>query len=100
MTTREVRKYRPKKRKVELAKPEIDRSKLNLLKEGTIIHHNVSGEEWLLLENVKDDFTARCICTYVPPVSRYTVGQTEEWSIYYKNGNFAFHWSLGKNINN
>jgi hypothetical protein len=100
MTTKTVRKYRPRKKKAELVTAEVVKPKINPLKKGTIIHNNVSGEEWELLEDVKDDFSASCICTYVPAISRYKVGQIEEWTIYYKNGNFAFHWTKGKNKNN
>jgi hypothetical protein len=73
--------------------------KENLLKKGDYVYNTDSGEEWLLLEDLKDDLSVRCICTYAPAISRYEVGANEEFKFYYKNGGLAFQWKKGKNKN-
>lgn len=101
MTTKivETRKRNPRKIKDVIKTIKGNTSNTTLLKKGTIIYNSDSGDEWLLLEDVKDDFTARCICTYVPAMTKYEVGMKEEFRIYYQNGTLAFHWKVGRNKN-
>jgi hypothetical protein len=70
-----------------------------LLKKGDYVYNTDSGEEWLLLEDLKEDLSINCICTYTPAISRYKVGANEEFKFYYNNGGLAFQWKKGKNKN-
>lgn len=69
------------------------------MKQGTVFHNQDTGEEWVLLEDTVDD-CGKCRCIHTPDISRYKVGHEETFRIFYRNGGLAFHWKLGKNLNN
>lgn len=98
MVTTEL-KRKPRKAAKVYGAIKLETPKGILLKKGDYVFNTVSGEEWLLLEDLKDDLSIRCLCTYVPDVSKYEVGMYEEFKFYYKNGGLAFQWKIGKNKN-
>lgn len=92
-------KRKPRKAVKVYGAIKLETPKGNLLKQGDYVFNTESGEEWLLLENLKEDLSVRCVCTYSPAVSRYKEGANEEFKFYYKNGGLAFQWKIGKNKN-
>lgn len=99
MVTTKVRKRFSRAAKEIILPIRIETPKGKILKKGDYVFNTESGEEWLLLEDLKDDLSIRCLCTYVPAISRYKVGMYEEFKFYYKNGGLAFQWKIGKNKN-
>lgn len=89
-------KYKPKKIYGAI---KYDYPKKNILKKGDYVYNTESGEEWLLLEDLRDDLSVNCICTYTTEISKYKVGLKDEFRFYYKNGDLAFQWAIGRNKN-